>query len=190
MAKILFVNCCARPSSRTLELAYRVLEGLEGQVEEVKLYKLSLSALDMDGLKKREQGKATGDFSDPAFDLAKQFALADKIVIAAPYWDLSFPSVLKTYLETVSVSGIVFEYSQQGIPVGLCRADRLYYVTTAGGYIGGNDFGFLYVKALAQSLYGIGTVSRFSAEGLDIVSNDANAIMEKAKRAVDAEFYR
>ena len=28
-----------------------------------------------------------------------------------------------------------FRYGDDGVPVGLCRADRLYYVTTAGGIL-------------------------------------------------------
>ena len=33
------------------------------------------------------------------FDLAGQFAGADTIVIAAPFWDLSFPAALKQYMQ-------------------------------------------------------------------------------------------
>ena len=40
------------------------------------------------------------------FDLARQFARAEIIVMAAPYWDLSFQAALKQYLEQVNVVGI------------------------------------------------------------------------------------
>ena len=40
------------------------------------------------------------------FDLASQFQQADEIVIAAPYWDLSFPAILKLYLENIYVTGV------------------------------------------------------------------------------------
>ena len=62
---------------------------------------------------------------------------------------------LKAYLENITVSGITFEYSDQGIPQSLCKAKTLHYVTTSGGYIGQNDFGFSYVKALAKNFFGI-----------------------------------
>jgi FMN-dependent NADH-azoreductase len=107
---------------------------------------------------------------------------ADVIVIAAPYWDMMFPAVLKTYLENVTVSGITFCYSEQGTPKSLCRAKALYYVTTAGGFIGQNDFGFSYVKALAQSFFGIPHIHRYAAEGLDIFGADPEMIMSRAKR--------
>ena len=95
-----------------------------------------------------------------------------------------FPSVLKVYLENITVYGITFRYSEIGIPQSLCRAQNLYYVTTAGGYIGENNFGFDYVKALAKSFFEIGDVSFFSAEGLDIYGADVEMIMQKAKENV------
>ena len=55
------------------------------------------------------------------FCYARQFAAADRIVIAAPLWDLSFPAQLKVYLENIYVTGIVTKYSEAGEPVGLCR---------------------------------------------------------------------
>ena len=112
--------------------------------------------------------------------ITKEFATADTIVIAAPYWDLSFPAVLKLYLENISVVGVTFRYSENGVPVGLCRANKLIYVTTAGGYIGENDFGFSYVKSLAQNLYGIKNTECVAAEGLDIAPEKAEGILSHA----------
>ena len=40
-----------------------------------------------------------GALDDPLLDYARQFARADQILIAAPCWDLSFPAVLRAYLE-------------------------------------------------------------------------------------------
>lgn len=187
MEKILFINACVRPLSRTAELAQAVLEKLNGNVEEVNLYKTPIRALDLFGIERRQEAAQTQDFSHVDFDLAKQFAASDVIVIAAPYWDLMFPSVLKTYLENVTASGITFYYSDKGKPTSLCKAKALYYVTTAGGFIGQNDFGFAYVNALAQSFFGITQVHRYTAEGLDIFGANVEEIMGKAKAAVAAE---
>ena len=183
MSDILFVNACVRENSRTLELAKHVLGTLEGEVEEVKLYELDLAPLDAEGLKARDAAVAAKDFSDSRFDLARQFASAKTIVIAAPYWDLSFPAALKLYFETVTVNGLTFAYSENGIPTGLCRAERMIYVTTSGGPII-SSFGFDYASALAKSFYGINDVRCVSAEGLDIYGADVDAIMLSAKECV------
>ena len=186
MDKILLINACVRPCSRTMELAEALLQKLNGDVREMRLYEMPLSAVGVAEIEKRNQAVRRNDFSDPVFDAAKQFAAADVIVIAAPYWDLMFPAVLKTYLENVTVAGLTFRYSPEGRPQALCRAKAMHYVTTAGGYIGQNDFGFAYIKALAQNFFGIGEVYRYTAEGLDIFGADADAIMRKAKAEIMA----
>lgn len=179
--KTLFINACVRAGSRTLELAQTVLDLLGGEYEQLRLSDEHIAPLDRDTLEKRERFVREGDFSDPMFAYARQFAEADRIVIAAPFWDLLFPSTLRIYLEAVTVTGLAFRYTPQGIPEGLCRAKQLVYVTTAGGPIGEYGFGFNYVKALAQGFYGIRDVRCVSAEGLDVVGADADGIMAEAK---------
>ena len=183
MAEALFVNACVRENSRTLDLAQHVLEKLGSAFEEVKLYEADLSPLDAEGLREREAACVAKDFSGSRFNLARQFAAAETIVIAAPYWDLMFPAVLKIYFESVTVNGLTFAYGENGIPMGLCKAKRLIYVTTAGGPIMKN-FGYDYTCALAKSFYGIQDVVCISAEKLDIHGADAETILCSAKEAV------
>ena len=124
----------------------------------------------------------SGDFNHAVFDYAKQFAAADEIVFAAPYWDFSFPAMLKIYFELLCAQGVTFVYSPEGIPTGMCNGKRAYYVTTVGGYSGDWDYGYDQVKALCQLYFGIEDVRCFRAEGLDIITNDADAIMDEALR--------
>ena len=148
--------------------------------EEIRLVDYPFPAVNEDYLQKRDQFIAAGDFHHPMFDLARRFSEADTIVIAAPYWDLSFPAMLKQYLEQINVVGITFYYSAEGIPVGLCKAGRLFYVSTAGGPYVPDTFGFGYIKALAETYYGIQDVRKIEAVGLDIAGADADAIMADA----------
>ena len=184
MAKILFVNACARENSRTLELAECVMKNLSGDREDINLYNTKLLPLDSNGIKARDNASSNNDFSSPDFNLAKQFAAADIIVIAAPYWDLMFPAVVKSYFELVTVNGLTFAYGENGIPHGFCKAKELIYVTTSGGPIIKN-FGFEYVSALAKSFYGIDTVKCISAQGLDIHGADVDSILKNAKNGIN-----
>ena len=181
MDKILYVNACVREGSRTNELARHLLAGMQGDMERVNLYEENIRPLDAELLSKRDELLESGRIDDDFLKLARQFAAADIIVIAAPYWDLLFPAVLRIYLENVTVCGLTFRYSDKGIPVGLCKAKKLYYVTTAGGFIAENNLGFDYVKALVSTLFGIKDIKFFSAEGLDIYGADVEAIMQNAK---------
>ena len=174
---ILFINACVREASRTKRVTKHVLSGMDDRIEEVILSEISFPVVDEAFLKRRDDLIAAGRFDDPAFDLARQFASADRIVIAAPYWDLSFPASLKQYFEQVNVTGITFMYTPEGIPKGLCRAEKLYYVMTAGGNYVPEEFGFGYVRALAQNYYGIEDVELVRAVGLDIEGAEEEEIL-------------
>ena len=182
---ILFVNGCVRENSRTLELAQAVLAKETDAIEEVRLYPDGPNGLNAETLRLRDALLTNQELDHPMFRWARQFAAADTIVIAAPYWDLAFPAKVRAYLEEVTVSGITFRYGENGIPQGLCRAKRLIYVTTAGGPIFQN-YGYEYIKALAQGFYGIPDVSLVRAEGLDIRGADPEAIMVRAKMEIFA----
>lgn len=187
MESILFVNACARPESRTKLLANHVLSLLPGQVETVDLNTEHIPLLDGSELEKRNDLLARGELDAPMLRYARQFAQADTIVIAAPYWDLMFPALLKIYLEAITVSGITFKYNE-GRPYSLCRAKKLIYITTAGGPIGEYDFGFQYVSTMAQGFFGIHDVHCIRAENLDIIGADVEAILSQAKKQADALF--
>ncbi len=175
---ILYINACVRKESRTKKIADYLLSETGEQVEEIRLSEIVFPNADEDFLLKRDKLVLSGAFDDPMFSLARQFARADTVVIAAPFWDLSFPAALKQYFEQINVTGITFRYSEEGVPVGLCRASKLYYVTTAGGCFFPGEYGFGYVKALAQSFYGISDVELIKAVGLDIVGADEKRIIQ------------
>lgn len=175
---ILFVNACPRTDSRTAFLARKLLAGL-GEYEELTLREESLLPMSEERLARRTALLQAGRYDHPDFVLPRQFAAADTVVIAAPYWDYSFPSLLKLYIENIYAVGIVSRYDENGMPQGLCKARQLYYVTTAGGPYDGR-FSFEYIKALAQNCFGIPEVSLIKAEMLDVEGFDAAAILREA----------
>ena len=174
----LYINCCVLEESRTERLAQAVLQKLGGDFTELNLYNENLKPLDGEMLNKRTALIEQGDYSDPMFDYAKQFASADTIVIAAPYWDLSFPASLKTYIENIYVTGIVSAYNESGLPVGLCKATELYYVTTAGGPYD-PTYSYGYIESLAKNFFGIPETHLVKAEMLDIIGNNAEEILNQ-----------
>ncbi len=182
---ILYINSCVRGNSRTNLLARALLNKLDDEVTEVFLPTLPIAPLSEEALSLRTKRVETGDFSDSSFDLAKQFAAADTIVVAAPFWDLSFPAKLKVYFENVYVIGLTSSYNEHGVPVGLCRATTMYYVSTAGGPFLPN-YGFHYVRDLATLCFGIKEAKAVVAENLDVVGNDADAIVKAAISSLDS----
>ena len=175
---ILFINACVRENSRTLVLAKSVLDNMSGDVIEVHLSQEKILPMNRELLEKRERILRCEEKDDSMLCYARQFANADEIVIAAPFWDLSFPAILKVYIEHISVAGITFEYIN-GRPYGLCKAKQLTYVTTSGGPIFA-DFGYEYVKTLAKNFYGISQTKAYRAMNLDVNMIDAEDVLTKA----------
>lgn len=140
-------------------LVSRLTKGLAGLLmetgkydrqEELILEDEPVQALNSERLNRRTGLIEKGEYDNEMFRYARQFKQADCIVISAPYCR----------------------------PHGLCRAKKLYYVTTSGGYVGGGNYGYEIVKSMA-GMFGIGSAECILAEGLDINTNDVEAILER-----------
>jgi FMN-dependent NADH-azoreductase len=173
----LYLNCCVRSESRTNRLAKAFLN--QTSYTELYLPSENIQPLTEETLQKRNMLLATGQYDEPMLRYARQFAEAERIVIAAPFWDGSFPSILKVYIENIYAIGIVTSYGDKGQPVGLCKANELIYITTAGGqYI--PDFSYHYIETLSKRIFGIPKTRLIKAEMLDIVGMDAEQILSDA----------
>ena len=184
--EILLIDACVRRKSRTRALAERLAERLGGRVSRVALADAGVAPLDGAALAARDEALAAGRTDAPLLRWARQFAAADLVVTAAPYWDLSFPALLKAYFEAVNAVGVTFAYGPDGRPFGLCRARTLVYVATAGGPILSDAFGYGYVRELCRTFYGIPDTRCVRAEGLDVAGADVPAILAAAEREIDA----
>lgn len=184
---ILYINACVRQDSRTERLAEALLKQMADDIQQVRLEDITFEVTDQAFIDKREQLIEEGAFDHEMFALARQFASADQIVIAAPYWDLSFPAALKQYIENVTVNGITFVYTPEGIPSGLCKAQKLYYVTTVGGDYAPDEYGYGYIQAIAGGYYGITDTKLIKATGLDIIGADVEEILTQCiEREINA----
>ena len=181
MKKLLYIDSCVlRETSNTRKIADALVANLqqtgEYVTEQLVLEKLDLRPFTSETLAHRNQLRHAENYDDAMFDLAHQFAEADVIVVAAPFWDGSYPALLKVYLEHISVTGIVNSYTDHG-PVGQCRGQKLYYVTTRGGLATDEqDLGWQNIKALCH-VYGIDQAECISVNGTDIpTTNVAQAV--------------
>lgn len=167
--KILAIDCCIRGErSSTRLLLDKFLEkyAAENEIERLVLAEENLMPMSLSELETRNELLASGQTEHEMFSYARSFKEADRIVIAAPYWDLSFPSLLKVYFEKVSVAGITFGYEGER-SVGYCKAGRMVYLSTAGGFVNGVNIGFEYAKSLC-AMFGITDSASYIIEGLDI----------------------
>ena len=182
MPKLVYINSCIRKEeSRTLKIATPIIEALKEKYDvfEVDVNSLELDVIDYEKYHKRMNGYVREDI----LDLAKRIADADRIVIAAPFWDMSFPSKLKALFEQCSLFRITFADDGNGC-YGLCKADKALYITTRGGnFPTGSEFeqATPYIKALFH-LWGVKSLEVIDAYNMDYSSLEE--IQEKIDSAI------
>ena len=181
MKNLIYINACMRAGSRTRRIATPIIEELRKRynVETVDLTKNLYPVADNYTLEDRNQG-----IVPPEHDaLAKRIAAADRIVIAAPFWDMSFPSALKVFFENMSLFGVTFDSNNKEC-YGLCKAEKVMYITTRGMDISTGDpleQATPYIKALSH-LWGWGELTVISAQNMDYSSPEE--IEERVSMAI------
>lgn len=190
MRSVLLVDCCLRgEASRTRRLARAFVSALPAdcEVTHLDLSEVSPAPLTERTLAARDALLDAGRLDAPELALARQVADADIVVIAAPFWDLSFPALLKAYVENVSVEGITFRSTEHGLE-GMCRGTDMVYLTTRGGFYKPDDpleQGTPYLCALAR-FFGLGRFGCVAADGLDVEGIDAEgALADACARAAE-----
>lgn len=189
---LLYVNACFRDESRTERLARMWLgrRAYEGEVVELRLSKTNVSLLDAAGPNSIGDYAAAvqaGSYEHPMFAFAWQFAQADEVLIAAPFWNYGIPAKLHAYLELVCSQGVTFDIDETGAYVSLVKAKRLTYVSTAGGAEVDplDDHAYGYVRTLAKQFWHIGKVSCVAAWGLDGPNADVSVLLKEALGAAE-----
>lgn len=192
--KILMVNGCIRGrDSRTWRLAEAFLKEMREagagtfDYTQLDLAQMELKPLTGSFFEERQRLLEENNLMHPRFGLARQFAQADRILVAAPFWDLSVPAVVKLYIENISLDGITFGCNANGM-YGMCRAKDMLFFTTRGSYYGNGPMeqGARYLKALCE-MFGIPGFCCISAEGMDLEPEREDELMAHAiKEAKEA----
>ena len=182
MKKLIFIDACMRAGSRTRRIASPIIAELRKKysVETVDLTGNIYPVADNHTLEDRNQGIVPAEH----VALANKIAAADRIVIAAPFWDMSFPSALKVFFENMSLFGITFDTNEKEC-YGLCKAEKVMYITSRGMDISTGDpleQATPYIKALAH-LWGWGELNVVAAQNMDYSS--AEEIEERIAKAVE-----
>lgn len=185
--KLLFVNCCISQrggASRTKALADAFLTAFRAshpgaEVEEVTPEALlALKPFNAEMLNRRDALAAENAFDAPVYALARQFRAADAVAVAAPFWDLSYPAALRTYIEYISANGLTYHYDAAGCH-GDCAAGHLVYLTSCGDVEREDSVGVIHWRQLA-AMFGIPQFDYVFAGGLDVRPDTAGDTLTAA----------
>lgn len=116
----------------------------------------------------------------------RQFIAADKVIIAAPMWNLQFPPLLSAYIANIAVAGKTFEYTDTGWR-GLVPDKPVLLIHVRGGcYSDGPaqafDHAVPYLRSVC-SLLGIADFRTIICEGIEASPDKSREIFEQAMRA-------
>lgn len=190
MCKVLYIKANAKSEglSRTFKISDSFIEAYkeahaEDEIITLDLYDEGIDFLPKGNLDTVNKPKEGIDKNHPILKYAYQFLEADKYVIAEPLWNLGVPAILKAYIDYISANGITFKYTESG-PVGLCTGKKAINITSRGGNYDTEpsasfEMGDRYLKAIFAFL-GITDFTTISADGLDVIENDADKIIEEA----------
>lgn len=173
MKKIIYVNAIIRKDeSRTKRLADAIISSIK---DEVELKEINLNELPLNPYNEvTYEDKVNNGTEELFYNLSKEIAGSDGLIIASPFWDMSFPSLLKSFLEKISLFDVMF-VSDDKRCIGIAKCPFMYYIVTRGMDIKDGDEleqGTPYLKALCW-LWGIKRFEVTSASNFDYLPNDA-----------------
>lgn len=190
MSKVLYIKANAKPEgvSRTFKISDSFIEAYKqnhpgDEIITLNLYAEGIGLLSADDINSVFGPKTDESRKHPILKYAYQFTEADKYVIAEPMWNLSIPAILKAYIDYICVTGITFKYTAEG-PVGLCKGKKAINISARGGEYSAEpasayEMGDRYLRTIFAFL-GITDFTTISADALDVVGNDVDAIVGKA----------
>jgi FMN-dependent NADH-azoreductase len=116
-------------------------------------------------------------------ELSEQFVSADKYVFVTPLWNFSFPPIMKAYLDSVSVAGKTFKYTEQG-PIGLLTDKKALHIQARGGFYSEGpaaqmEMGHRYISVM-MSFFGVPSLEGLFVEGHNAMLDKAEEIKENA----------
>lgn len=190
MSTVLYIKANAKPkgTSRTFKISDSFIETYKNnhpsdKIITLDLYKENINFLSEEDINTVFGPKTEESRNHPILKYAYQFAEADKYVVAEPMWNLGIPAILKAYIDYVCVTGITFKYTEQG-PTGLLQGKKAVNIVTRGGtYCSGPfceyELGDRYLKTIF-GFFGITDFTTITAENLDVVGQDVEAIAQEA----------
>ena len=181
MKRLFHIDSCLRNGSKTKRIAddliYRISEIFE--IDTIILSDYDFPVVKDDILNERSSGYVPEEY----VKIARKIAEADRLVISSPFWDMSFPSALKVFLENMSLFNVTFASNEKEC-YGLCKAEKMLYITTRGMNIKTGDEleqATPYIKAISK-LWGLGELHVIAAENIDYSTPEQ--VEEKIQNAI------
>ena len=179
--KIAVIDSTIREESRTRKILNNVLKSFDESL--FKVYNINDYDLEVTNSHNFDKKNSEEQF----FKIAKEIASYDGLVIAAPFWDMTYPAELKVFIEKLSIFEVMF-IDDGKTCIGISKNKFMLFLTTRGmnietySELDGASFS---LKALCK-LWGIPRFECVGAHNMDYLSEDEvnKKINETSKKAI------
>lgn len=198
LAKVLYITAHPHDETASFSMAagkafieeYKKVNSND-EIVTIDLYKENIPHIDADvfsGWGKLQSGSAFDALSaaeqakvSRLAELSDQFAAADKYVFVTPFWNFSFPPVMKAYLDSVAVAGKAFKYTAEG-PIGLLTDKKALHIQARGGFYSEGpaaelEMGHRYLNIM-MNFFGVPSLEGIFIEGHNAQPDKAQEIKE------------
>lgn len=193
MMKVLIIIANPRKEAYTRELLQGFLESYrqynpDDEFLELDLYQMEIPVIDDAILqawnkKSEELSKTEQQLLAQINHFTDQFITADKVVFAAPMWNLQFPPMLLAYIANIAVVRKTFCYTEHGCQ-GLVPNKPVLLLHVRGGVFSSGpaqafDHAVPYLKSLCN-LLGITNFQTVICEGVEMFPGKARQILAQS----------
>jgi FMN-dependent NADH-azoreductase len=196
--KVLYINSNPKPLDQSfgLRLGRHFLNELSNlndniEVETVNLYEENIPLIDADVLDAwgklaagLELSPSQAEKTARMNEILEQFLSADMYVFNTPMWNLSYPPMLKAYIDNVVMAGKTFKYTENG-PQGLLGEKTAVHIQSRGGvYSEGPAKSFEFTNGYLQGVMafiGITDYYHVYTEGMAAAPDRAEDILNAAR---------
>lgn len=187
--KVLCIVSSPKPDDESLSklMAYEFVKEYKSKnpadiVEILDLYKEPIEYLQYSTIKDAQYNNC-----GKMVEISNEFASFDKYIISAPMWNLSIPSILKSYLDYIVAKGISFKYNKYKIPIGLLKNKKAIYLGTRGGSypfpLSLLTSDFKYIKCILKFI-GVKDISSIFLENVDKYPKKREVNIEKVLKKI------
>ncbi|MCG7409793.1 NAD(P)H-dependent oxidoreductase [Paenibacillus sp. ACRRX] len=204
MKKVLVVNSNPKPTEMSFSrrLSDHFLSELQAagavEIATVNLYEEHIPLIDgvvLDAWGKAAAGAELSQGQQETLgrmnEILDQFIAADLIVFVTPMWNLSYPPLLKAYIDNLCIAGRTFRYTAEGAQ-GLLNGKKVVHIEARGGaYAEAPAYQFAnnYLQAI-MGFVGITDFENIVVEGMNAAPDQAEALLAAAKVNAEASVKR
>lgn len=136
MSKVLYIKSTPKKTedSWSLKMSEAFIKNYKRENPKDIITELNLYNESFGYLSEKELQEMPLNIENEVKKYANQFIEHDKYIIAAPFWNFSIPSILKSYIDRILIAGKTFKYTESGFQSLVSGRKAVFFMARGGIY--------------------------------------------------------